>query len=131
MLGGNNSSMESTGDLLKNDRPLPPPGRLVFQDAYVWLILIASLDIMCTWIVLWNHGVEVNPLAKRVLSYGAKGLVTYKFLLMIFVIALCEVVGRRNRRAAKILIGSAIALSTVPVVLAIVQLAARKYGLLP
>ena len=102
---------------------------MVFQNAYVWLVFISTLDIICTWIVLWHHGVELNPLAAKVISYAAKGLVVYKFLLVIFVIVLCEFIGRRSRRAARLLIGAAIVLTCVPVISAVVQLAAQKYNL--
>jgi hypothetical protein len=118
------------------DNSMPSPSgsvkpSMAFQNAYVWLVFIASLDIMCTWIILWHHGIEVNPLVAKVLSYGAKGLVAYKYLLIAFVIVLCEIVGRRSRRGARVLIGSAIGLTSMPVVLAIAQLWARKHGYFP
>ena len=102
----------------------------VFQNAYVWLIFLACLDIMCTWIVLWHHGIELNPVAKKFVSYGPKGLVLYKLPLMVFVIFLCEIVGRKNRRAAQVLIGAAIALTCIPILLAIFMLYMQKHHLL-
>lgn len=102
--------------------------KLIFQNAYVWLILLASLDIMCTWIVLWHGGREMNGLAARFIRYGPAGLVVYKFLLIVLIISLCEIVGRRNMGAARILIGAAIGLNCIPVLFAAVQLLAREYG---
>lgn len=109
-----------------SSRPRGP----VFQNAYVWLVFVSTLDIICTWIVLWRGGLELNPVAARVISYGPKGLVVYKFLFIIFVIFLCEWIGRRNRRAATILIAAAIMLTCVPVCKAIIELWMKKHGLI-
>ncbi|HZK81975.1 MAG TPA: DUF5658 family protein [Humisphaera sp.] len=110
---------------MKNEPPIGPGRKLIFQDAYVWLILVSALDIMCTWMILWNNGVEINPLARRLIFLGPKGLVIYKFMLIVFIIGLCEVVGRRNRKAAHILVTAAIGLTIIPVAIALAQLMAQ------
>ena len=83
---------------------------------------------MFTWIVLYHHGIEVNPLARVILHVGGKfGFVAFKFSIIVFVIGLCEIIGRRNKLAAQGLIGAGIAMTSLPVALAILQLLVRKY----
>lgn len=121
----NNCDMEAL-----TPTPSPAPRRsIVFQNAYVWFVLLSTLDVICTWIVLYRGGVELNPVAAKVISFGPKGLVAYKFAFVVFVILICEIVGRHTRRGAWILIGSAIGLTCIPVVVGLVQLIAVKYNL--
>jgi len=55
-----------------------PSGKMMFQNAYVWLVFVAALDIMFTWVVLWYGGYEANGLAAVMIhTYGPTGLVVY------------------------------------------------------
>ncbi len=102
----------------------------MFQNAYVWLVFVSSLDVLFTWIVLFHHGLEVNPLANLMIQkYGGSGLVACKFLLVSFVILLCEIITRRDARAGRLLVGAAISLNSLPVVLAVVLLIGRQNGI--
>ena len=96
---------------------------MLFQTQYVWFVLMAAMDTMMTWIVLFLGGQEVNYIADRVIiSKGLPGLLVYKFALVIFVVILCECVGRRSRESGHRLAEWAVAISAIPVIIAFVQL---------
>lgn len=87
-----------------------------FQNAYVWLVFVSSLDIMLTWRILDRGGVEVNPVAKIVIdAWGMHGAIAFKFALMLWVIVACELLARRKRSAGKLLAGLAVGISSLPV----------------
>jgi hypothetical protein len=88
-----------------------------FQNAYVWVIFVSSLDIMLTWRILDRGGIEVNPLAALVIdAWGMQGAIAFKFALMMWVIIACEILARMKRRAGKFLAYSAVVISASPVV---------------
>lgn len=103
----NQSNGEST-----SRPPEPEKARLAldvpemrYQEQYVWLIFLSSLDIMLTWHILRNDGTEVNPVARLVIdTWGLTGAVLFKFALMLFVIIACEVIGRKRDKLARRLI---------------------------
>lgn len=98
-----------------------PPMR--YQNTYVWLLLAASLDIMLTGIVLFLGGSEVNWLADQVLkTYQMPGMVVFKFGLVIFVILMCEFVGRMRDKTGQRLATWAVVINFFPVVWTITQL---------
>lgn len=71
---------------------------MLFEQAYLWTILLASLDVMLTWLLLSRAGEEVNPIARAVIAHwGMAGASAFKFALVLFAIVACEVVGRRRR----------------------------------
>lgn len=88
-----------------------------FQNAYVWLVFVSSLDIMLTWKILDRGGIEVNPVAKIVIdAWGMHGAIAFKFALMLWVIVACELLARRKRSAGKFLAYLAVGISASPVV---------------
>ncbi len=90
---------------------------------YVWFVFISALDVMLTWVILYFGGWEVNHVADFVIGrFGLPGLVTFKFGIVVFVIVLCEVVGRRRPAAGKTLAEWSIAITSIPVVVALYQL---------
>jgi hypothetical protein len=92
---------------------------MAMQDPYVWLVLVAALDIMLTWVILHFGGREVNGVAAHIIThYGLPGLVAFKFAIVAFVILLCEVIHRRRPSAARRLARWAIAINCVPIALA-------------
>ena len=102
---------------------------VLYPNVYVWYVLLASLDVMLTCAVLWAGGRELNTLADRVIDrWGLPGLVTFKFLLVLFVVGICEVVGRRNDRTGRRLAEWAVAITAIPVVLSLLQLFLHMYG---
>ena len=91
---------------------------MLYPDEYVWFVLVSSMDIMLTWVILKYDGVEVNPLARAVIDYwGLTGAILFKYSLMLFVIIVCEVVGRqRGAGAGRLLIRTGIIVSAIPMV---------------
>ena len=118
-----------TGDA--SDRPagsgifdLP---EMAFQELYIWLIFVSSLDIMLTWVILRNGGEEVNPVANIVIgAWGLNGAILFKFALVLFVIVACEVISRVRPRTAHLLIWFGVLISAFPPVWSIVLLI--RYG---
>ena len=99
---------------------IPP---MLHPTAYKWFVLISAVDVVVTWFILLLGGTEVNVLADTVIRYaGLKGILIYKFCLVILVVLLCEVVGRRRPRVGRNLARAAIAITTLPIVLSIAQL---------
>jgi hypothetical protein len=100
-----------------------PP--MIHPNAYVWFVLLSSLDAMLTWVILKLDGEELNAVANAVIEYGGlRGMLLFKFALVIFVVVMCEGVSRRNLRAGTRLAEWSVAITSIPVVLAFVQLIA-------
>jgi NADH:ubiquinone oxidoreductase subunit H len=97
---------------------------LRYQNHYAWFVFVSSLDIMLTWVILFFGGWEVNQLADFIIRrWGLPGMVTFKFAIVVFVICLCEIVGRRRHHTGRRLAEWSIAITCIPVTLALVQLA--------
>ncbi len=102
------------------------PSAVLYENQYTWFVLVSSLDVMFTWIVLHAGGREANAVAAAVLErFGLEGMVVFKFALVAFVIALCEVIGRRNVDAGRRLASWAVALTCVPLLVAMALLWGR------
>ncbi len=101
-----------------------PPMR--YPTAYKWFVLISALDVVLTWFILLLGGREVNILADAVIAAGGlKGILIYKFCLVVLVIVICEVVGRRRPILGRALSLGALAVTAIPVALSIAQLLGR------
>ena len=99
--------------------------QMLYQTAYKWFVLISAVDIVLTWFILLLGGNEVNVLAGAVIAHaGLKGIVIYKFCLVLLVVMICEIVGRRRLWVGRNLARTAIAITALPVVLSIAQLVA-------
>lgn len=106
-----------------------PPMR--YQNEYVWFVFVSSLDIMLTWAILRRDGEEVNPVARLVIdAWGLPGAIIFKFCLMLFVIVVCEWVGRQRDKVGIRLIRMGIFVSALPVAWSIILLAGHRFGLL-
>jgi len=105
-----------------------PPMR--YQAAYVWFVLVSALDLMLTLFILELGGSEVNLIADAVLGHrGINGLVAFKFALVVFVLVMCEQIGRRNDAAGRKLSEWAVAITAIPVALSLAQLAAEMINI--
>ena len=94
-----------------------------YQEQYVWLTFLSSLDIMLTWHILRKGGEEVNPVARIVIdTWGLGGAVAFKFSLMLFVIISCEIIGRKVDKTGRNLIHFAIFVSALPPIWSVVLL---------
>lgn len=90
---------------------------LLYPRAYLAFIVVSTLDIAFTWIILSMGGTEVNPVAALVINHwGLNGAIAFKYALTVFVIVLCEAVGRHRGSSGRALSITAITLSSVPVV---------------
>lgn len=100
---------------------------VLFPDHYCWYVLVCALDLMLTATILARFGgVEVNGLAHRIIVEGGlPGLIGFKFATVLLVVVICEVIGRRKTHAGRRLAEWAVAISSVPVVLALLQIAAE------
>lgn len=96
---------------------------MLYPEVYVWYVFLASLDIMLTWLILRMGGREENALAKWIISHGGLvGAVLFKFGAVVLVVLICEYIGRRRAKTGRRVAEWAIALTAIPVVVAIVQL---------
>lgn len=96
----------------------------LYPEAYTWYVFFSSLDILFTWIIVAGvSGIELNALANWVIrTYDIAGIVIYKFILVVLVVCICEIVGRRNHRVGLKLARWAIVLSAFPVIVGGVHL---------
>ena len=88
-----------------------------YPNAYTWLVLVSALDLILTSLVvyLWN-GYEANPVAAAVIdAMGYVWAVVFKFAIVVFVILICEGIGRRSDRDGRALAGGAVVISGIPV----------------
>lgn len=100
--------------------------QVLFPNAYVWLIFVSAMDAMCTWIVLYLGGAEVNPIAQAVLgTRGFLGMVLFKFALVTLVIVFCEHIGQTRPGAALRVVAFGVAVTCIPVAWALIQVAAH------
>ena len=75
---------------------------LLYTRWYVWILIASAFDIVMTSMVISLGGIEMNPLADAIISrFGMHGAMAYKFALMIFVILMCEIIGRHNLRLGR------------------------------
>ena len=102
---------------------IPP---MLYSRCYKLFVFISALDVILTWFILLLGGREVNVLADAVIANaGLRGILIYKFCLVLLVVMICEVVGRRRPWAGHNLARAAVAITTLPVVLSVAQLVAR------
>ena len=90
---------------------------VLFPNLYLWLVFVASIDIILTRLVLFFSGTEINPIAALVIKwFGIPGMSAFKFSVVAFVVIVCEFVGRVRWRTARNLAVFAVAISAFPVV---------------
>jgi hypothetical protein len=90
---------------------------VLFPNLYLWLVFVASIDIMLTRLVLFFGGTEINPIAALVIKqFGIPGMTAFKFSIVILVVMVCEFVGRVRWSTARNLVVFAVAISAFPVV---------------
>lgn len=95
----------------------------LYPSRYAWYVFISALDVILTTVLLHLGAEEVNAVANWVLGrWNIAGLVVFKFVLVSFVLGVCEFVGRRRPRTGKWLIEWAVGITCIPVLLAILQM---------
>ena len=94
-----------------------------------WLASKDMIDKAEEFLVVGYGGAEANSLANWILQrFGLAGMTIFKFVMVIFVIGLCEIVGRLDERAGRLLIGAGLIITCAPVVLAFVLLWQSHYA---
>lgn len=100
-----------------------------YPNAYAWLLLLSSMDIMLTWVILLFGGSEVNPVARKVIDhFSLTGMIIYKFALIVFFITICEVVGTLRDSTGWMLSRVSVLIACVPVVWAMYLLWRHNIG---
>lgn len=108
--------------------PTPFGAAVLYPDVYPWYVLMATLDLLLTGLVLHFDGYEVNPIAHWVIvRFDWYGLVAYKYALVLLVILICEVVGRARTNGARRLAEWTVAVTAIPVVVALTLLYYKLY----
>lgn len=99
-----------------------------YPNEYVWFLLFSSLDIMLTWAILKRGGTEVNPVADLVIrEWDLLGAIGFKFSLMLMVVIVCEVIGRKRDRTARNLAQASVVVSAMPVIYSLGLLLAHTF----
>jgi hypothetical protein len=107
----------------KSDSDHPLRRHVLYPNQYAWYVLVSSLDLMMTNTVMNYFGAhEVNTIADRAIAWaGFWGLIGLKFATVVLVVAICEFVGGRRPALGKKVAEWAVAISAVPVVIALAQ----------
>ncbi len=110
-----------------NSRPAGLAGILrrpmLYDEPLKWFIFLSVMDLLFTCIVLRFGGIEVNWIARKFLeTWDLYGLLGFKLAMVILIILLCDFVGRRNKERGRFIAFTAVGLTSIPVILAIVQL---------
>ncbi|MCA9282370.1 MAG: hypothetical protein H6812_03940 [Phycisphaeraceae bacterium] len=96
---------------------------ILYPRIYPWYLLLASLDVMLTWVVLSMGGVELNTVAAWVIDrHDVTGMVMLKFATVLFVLCACERIGYEKDNVGRRLATFAVLINCVPVVMAVSQL---------
>ena len=104
-------------------------GHVLYPALYTWVVFLASLDIILTWVVLHFGGAEANRVAATLMErWGLAGLITLKFASVVTVVMISEFVGRRRRGAGWFLLVATIVISMAPVTLAFGLLVRFVFG---
>jgi hypothetical protein len=109
------------GENAPSDHPLRR--HVLYPNQYVWYVLVSSLDLIMTNTVMTHFGArEVNTIADKAIQWcGFWGLIGLKFATVLLVVGICEHVGRKRPVLGKKIAEWAVAISAVPVVIAVVQ----------
>lgn len=114
----------SVSTIAASQANLPRP-RVLPWALYPLYMALAAGDVLLTTVTLHLGGSELNMLAARAIELGGTaGLALLKALSVVLVIAICEVLWRRSRPAGVRMAEWAVAISAIPVVVTLAQLAA-------
>ena len=124
----------STKDVLSSttDKVIRRP--VLYPNHYCWLVLLSALDIMLTHTILFKfketeyYAAELNTFADWVIGkFGLWGAIGLKCASIVPVIIIIEIIGRRKPQHGQTFAACVVAMSMVPVIVALVQLAAVAF----
>ena len=101
---------------------IPP---LRYPLTYLLFVAVAAADVVLTFLIVWQEGTraELNAVARGVIeTLGLPGAMAFKFALVVFIVVMCEVIARRREKVARKLAEWSVAITTIPVVVSLVQL---------
>ena len=90
------------------------------------LVVAAALDILLTWLIVGPTmgGIELNPIAARLLDSGGITAATYfKFATVMVVMFLSEFIGRRNGNMGRMVLRTAVVCNVAVVMISSFQIA--------
>lgn len=105
-----------------------------YPNEYVWLVFVSCMDLVLTWLILEGlEGEETNPVARFILEglkgepinpfdnsilslVGYLGLIIFKFCLILFVMLVCEILGRRSDKSGRLLARVGVGISAIPMI---------------
>jgi len=96
---------------------------VLYPGMYPWYVVLAYMDVVLTWTILGLGGAELNPIAASVIEHGQlQGMVCFKCLTMVIVLASCEYIGRVKHSAGFRLAVFAVVANVVPVAVGATQI---------
>ena len=96
---------------------------VIHRDLCLWFTFLAALDVLFTAVALFMGGSELNTLAHWIIErWDLVGMVAFKFVIVMLILCMVHVIDRLDGRAARRLAEWAVALTCIPVTLAVVQL---------
>lgn len=124
---------EGNGGRLRGAAGVIARRAVLYPDHYCWFVLFSALDIMLTHTILHRYedynGRELNTFADFVIRHaGLNGAIGLKVVSIVVVVLVAEYVGWKKPATGRTLATCVVAMSTVPVIFAVVQLAAVKLG---
>lgn len=103
----------------------------LYPELYACYVLVSALDILFTWRILCAGGREINAVADWIIArHDVPGLALFKFVNVVLVVLICEIVGRRRYETGAKLARWAVVLSTFPVVVGAAHLLRIALGAL-
>lgn len=101
---------------------------VLYPNVYVWFVFLGAMDIMLTWTILHPvfGGHEVNLIAQFIIEHGGlAGTLLFKFGIVVGIVVICEIVGRHNPSRGRWLAEWAVAITSIPVIVALIQIISR------
>lgn len=98
---------------------MPAKRHVRYPNHYTWLVLVATLDVLMTFVILTLGGWEQNWIAATVIArFGLAGLVVFKLLMTSVAIVIAEEIGKRDEWKGRKFSEYAIVISAFPVIFA-------------
>lgn len=90
----------------------------LFPALYTWFVFLSAVDLLLTWLILHAGGREVNAIADWVIHhYNVRGVIVFKFVVVVLVLCICEAVGRLRTDLGRTLARWAVVLTAFPVII--------------
>lgn len=93
-------------------------GKMPFKFEMICFIVVSTLDLILTYFLLQKYAIfESNPLARFFIDHwGLKGMVTYKFSLVAFIMIIVQMIAKIKQQTALSVLRFGIAVQTAVVI---------------